>query len=215
MNNKVILVTGSTKGIGKEVVNYLTKDYKVCACSRTAKFVQTENFISFPCDVTNQLDLSAMLGKILVHWKKIDIVINCAGIVILKPFLEYTEKDFDDIFSSNVKGAFWLTKMIIPIFQIQGGGRFIYLGSTRSFTVAPDKSVYSMSKFALRALNKSVNLEFNKNKVYGTAICPGQVDLTGTIPTKVYPQDMNRAIQKIIDLPDNMNIEEIVLGGVL
>jgi NADP-dependent 3-hydroxy acid dehydrogenase YdfG len=72
-----------------------------------------------------------------------------------------------------------------------------------------------MSKFALRALSKSINLEFNKKRIYSSMVCPGRVDITGTDPQLVSPKDIIKAVEKIISLPNNMNCAEIIIGGQL
>jgi NADP-dependent 3-hydroxy acid dehydrogenase YdfG len=210
-----ILIFGGTKGIGKELADSLKSQHRVYVCSRTAEIIQEENFKSITCDITKEHDINTVLSNMLISWRKIDIVINSAGIVLLKPFLNYTVEDIDSIFDINIKGACLITKSVIPIFKEQNGGRIIHLGSTRSFTVAPNKSMYSISKFALRALNKSTNLEFNKKGIYSSMVCPGRVDITGINPQLVSPKDIIQAVEKIISLPDNMNVEEIIIGGQL
>jgi NADP-dependent 3-hydroxy acid dehydrogenase YdfG len=213
-DRKVIVVFGGTSGIGKAIVHYLKdQPYKVCVSSRTAKFHQSENFESFPCDITKHVDLSAVLSHILVTWGKIDVVINCAGSIILKSLLNYTPKDYQLIFDTNVKGAILLSQNVIPIFQVQKYGRIVHLGSTRSISVAPDKSLYSMSKYALRALNQSINLEFNKEGIYSSLVCPGRVDFEDKHPTQVKPKEIVHVIEKIIELPNNVNLPEVVIGG--
>jgi NADP-dependent 3-hydroxy acid dehydrogenase YdfG len=213
-DRKVIVVFGGTSGIGKEIVRSLKEQpYKICVSSRTAKFIQEENFESFPCDITKHVDLSAVLSHILVTWGKIDVIINCAGSIILKPLLKYSSKDYHQIFDTNVKGAILVSQNVIPIFQVQKYGRFIHLGSTRSITVAPDKSLYAMSKFALRALSSSINLEFNKEGIYSSLVCPGRIDFEDKHPTQVKPKEIVQVIEKIIELPNNTNIPEIIIGG--
>jgi len=210
-----ILIFGGTKGIGKEIADALKDKHNIYVCSKTAKIIQEDKFKSMPCDITNEQDIKAVISNFLLAWKRIDVVINSAGVVLLKPFLEYTSEDIDSVFDTNIKGACLIATMAIPIFKIQKYGRIIHLGSTRSFTVAPNKSVYTMSKFALRALNKSINLEFNKKGIYSSMICPGRVDITGVNPQLVSPKDIMKALEKIITLPNNINIEEIIVGGML
>jgi short-subunit dehydrogenase len=210
-----ILIFGGTKGIGKELADSLRLKHIVYVCSKTASIFQEEGFQSLPCDITKEEDVKAVIVNTLLGCRKIDVVINSAGIVLMKPFLDYTSEDMDLIFNTNIKGACLISKTIIPLFKKQKGGRIIHLGSTRSFTVAPNKSIYAMSKFALRALNKSINLEFNKKRIYSSMVCPGRVDITGTDPQLVSPKDIIKAVEKIISLPNNMNVEEIIIGGVL
>jgi len=210
-----ILIFGGTKGIGKEIAFSLKNNHNVYVCSKTAPIIQDEHFKSLPCDITKEKDIQSVIANMLISWKTIDTVINSAGIVLLKPFLDYTSEDMDSVFDVNIKGACLISKAVISIFKKQKEGRIIHLGSTRSFTVATNKSVYAMSKFALRALNKSINLEFNKKGIYSSMICPGRVDITGMNPQLVSPVDITQAIKKIISLPNNTNIEEILVGGMI
>lgn len=213
MNKKTILIFGGTKGIGKTLCEYFKLNYNICICGRTAENIETDSFLSLSCDATIEYEVQRIIVNALLKFNKIDAIINSAGIVLLKPFLDYTSDDMDAIFNTNIKGACLLSKAIIPVFKEQNYGRIIHLGSTRSFSVAPNKSMYAMSKFALRALNLSINLEFNKDGIYSSMICPGRVDITGTNPVLVSPKDIIHAIEKIITLPNNINIEEIIIGG--
>lgn len=215
VENMNILIFGGTKGIGKEITDSLKGQHNVYLCGRTALIVQEDTFKSIPCDITKEEDVNSVLSNMSISWGRIDVVINSAGIVLMKPFLDYTSEDMDLVFNTNIKGACLISKAVIPFFKKQKSGRIIHLGSTRSFTVAPNKSIYTMSKFALRALNKSINLEFNKKGIYSSMVCPGRVDITGTNPQLVSPKDIIQAIEKIISLPNNMNLEEIVVGGQL
>jgi NAD(P)-dependent dehydrogenase (short-subunit alcohol dehydrogenase family) len=210
-----IIIFGGTKGIGKEIADSLRKKHIVYVCSKTASVFQEERFQSLPCDITKEEDVNGVVANMIIGCGKIDVVINSAGIVLMKPFLDYTSEDMDLVFNTNIKGSCLVAKAVVSIFKKQKGGRIIHLGSTRSFTVAPNKSVYAMSKFALRALNKSINLEFNKKGIYSSMVCPGKVDITGLNPQLVSPQDIIQAVEKIISLPNNTNIEEIIVGGML
>jgi short-subunit dehydrogenase len=210
-----ILIFGGTKGIGKTLADSLREKHIVYVCGKTAQVIQEEGFQSIPCDITKEEDINGVIANMIIGCGKIDTVINSAGIVLLKPFLDYTSEDMDLVFNTNIKGACLISKVILPFFKKQKYGRIIHLGSTRSFTVAPNKSIYAMSKFALRALNMSLNLEFNKKHIYSSLVCPGRVDITGLNPQLVSPKDILHAVEKIISLPNNTNIEEIIIGGQL
>jgi NAD(P)-dependent dehydrogenase (short-subunit alcohol dehydrogenase family) len=118
--------------------------------------------------------------------------------------LEYSEDDYNQIFNVNVKGAFFMTQAALK--YMKPGSKIINIGSTRAITGAPNKSLYSMSKFALRSLTQCINAEYNDKGITSTIICPGSFD---TIPINAVVD----AIMLAINTPNAANIPEIILGG--
>lgn len=204
---KIIVITGTTKGLGKDIFYILSDKYNIATISRSVESCESENLLQFAGDITNYLDRLNFILAVTEKFGQIDILINNAGIVNLKPFLEYNEEDYKNIFSVNVEGTFALTQLVIyQMLQQKEGGHIINIGSTRAITGAPDKSLYSMSKFALRSMNECINAEFKETPIKSTIICPGQLD---NIKEEV--------LDTIIFLIENniKTIPEIRIGGML
>ena len=203
---KTIIISGTTKGLGLAIYNKLSQElYNFATISRTSENYETGYSLQFCGDITNYWDRKHFIDKTIQKFGQIDILINNAGIVNLKPFLEYTEFDYHTIFDINVGGAFGITQLVIKqMLQQENGGHIINIGSTRAITGAPDKSLYSMSKFALRSMSQCINAEFKT--IQSTIICPGQLD------------GIKEEVVDVIEflVKNNIrNIPEIRIGGVL
>ena len=204
--NKTIIITGTTKGLGLAIYAKLSQEfYNFATISRTNGDWENKNNLQFCGDITNYWDRKHFIDKTIQKFGQIDVLINNAGTVNLKPFLEYTEFDYRIIFDINVGGAFGITQLVIKqMLQQENGGHIINIGSTRAITGAPDKSLYSMSKFALRSMSQCINAEFKT--IQSTIICPGQLD------------GIKEEVVDVIEflVKNNIrNIPEIRIGGVL
>ena len=210
---KTIVITGTTKGLGQSIVKKLEEsslliygnNYNIATISRSAETLETDSMLCFTGDITNYWERKHFIDKTIQKFGQIDVLINNAGTVNLKPFLEYTEFDYRTIFDINVGGAFGITQLVIKqMLQQENGGHIINIGSTRAITGAPDKSLYSMSKFALRSMSQCINAEFKT--IQSTIICPGQLD------------GIKEEVVDVIEflVKNNIrNIPEIRIGGVL
>ena len=212
---KTIVITGTTKGLGQSIVKKLEEsslliygnNYNIATISRSAETLETDSMLCFTGDITNYWERKHFIDKTIQKFGQIDVLINNAGTVNLKPFLEYTEFDYRTIFDINVGGAFGITQLVIKqMLQQENGGHIINIGSTRAITGAPDKSLYSMSKFALRGLTQCINAEFKDKNIRSTIICPGQLD---TIKEEVVETIYYLVYNNIRFIP------EIVIGGQL
>ena len=205
---KTIIISGTTKGLGLAIYSKLSQElYNFATISRTNGDWENGNNLQFCGDITNYWDRKHFIDKTIQKFGQIDILINNAGIVNLKPFLEYTEFDYHTIFDINVGGAFGLTQLVIKqMLQQENGGHIINIGSTRAITGAPDKSLYSMSKFALRSMTQCINAEYKDKNIRSTIICPGQL---ATIQEEVVETIYYLVYNNIRFIP------EIIIGGIL
>lgn len=207
---KTIIITGTSKGLGKCISQQLYRNsiLNIATISRTQDFYTTGKLLQIPGDVTDYFQRLKFVNKVIETFGSIDVLINNVGVVTLKPFNEYNEIDFKEIFDMNVHSAFSLSQLCIKQMLLQPtGGHIINIGSTRAITGAPNKSLYSMSKFALRSMTQCINAEFKDKNIYSTIICPGRFD--GVMESKVV---------HIIDFlikNDIKDIAEIIVGGVL
>jgi short-subunit dehydrogenase len=206
--DRTIIITGTSRGLGLAIYNKLAQNsYNIATISRSAETLETENLLQFAGDITDYWDRKHFIDKVIKKYEQIDVLINNAGIVIISPFLEYTEFDYHNIFDVNVGGTFGLTQLVIKqMLKQETGGNIINIGSIRAITGAPNKSLYSMSKFALRSMTQCINEEFKNRNIASTIICPGQLD---TITEEVV-----NTIEFLIK--NNIRIvPEIIIGGQL
>jgi len=206
--NKTIIITGTSRGLGLKIFRELSKNsYNIATISRTSENLETNNLLQFSGDITNYLDRQNFIHKVIKKFGRIDILINNAGIINLKSFLDYDEIDYEQIFNVNVMGTYFLTQLCIEqMLKQKTGGHIITIGSTRAITGAPNKSLYSMSKFALRSMNQCINAEFKDKNIRSTIVCPGQLD---TIKEKVID-----TIEFLVK-NDIRIVPEIIIGGML
>ena len=115
---KRIIVTGSSRGIGLELVKKLANQgHQVLALSRnetTCTALGMQNITAFSFDITKSEDLVKVTDFIESDWESVDIVIHNAGALLLKPFAETTTKDFESIYKVNVFGVAALTRVVLP-----------------------------------------------------------------------------------------------------
>jgi NAD(P)-dependent dehydrogenase (short-subunit alcohol dehydrogenase family) len=204
---KTIIITGTSRGLGLAILNKLIYNFNIATISRTNENYEENNLLNFSGDITNYCDRQNFIRKVIEKFGTIDILINNAGIINLKSFLDYNELDYEQIFNVNVFGTYFLTKLCIEQMLTQKtGGHIINIGSTRAITGAPDKSLYSMSKFALRSMTQCINAEFKDKNIKSTIICPGQLD------------DITKEVLDTIEFLikyDIKTIPEIRIGGML
>jgi 3-oxoacyl-[acyl-carrier protein] reductase len=202
-----IILTGNSGRLGTVLYESLIDGINsVATFSRNNDYLETVNMLKFKGSLNRIEDIELFVKKVIDKWENIDILINSAGIIDMKPISNYSEEDYDFIFNVNVKGTFFMTQMVLK--YMKSGGKIINIGSTRAITGAPNKSLYSMSKFALRSLTQCINAEYKDKGISSTIICPGSFD---TVPIN----SVVDAIMLAINTPNEANIPEIVLGGQL
>lgn len=206
-NKKIIIITGATKGLGLDIFNTLRPNYEIATISRNTRPIESLSCLKLTGDITNPADVKEFFSKIYNKWGKVDILINNAGLLgEFKDLVYYNEKEIDDIINLNIKGTFLMTQEAVALMKNNGGGLIINIGSTRSITGAPNKSLYTMTKFAMRGLTQCINAEYNIHNIYSTIICPGSFR---TVDTK----EIAKIIEHIIELPKESHIPEIIIGG--
>jgi len=201
---KVIVISGASKGLGKDIMDALS-NYNIATISRSSYNIESANRLVVQGSITNAGDAGILMYKTFEKWGRIDVLINNAGMLgEFKSLTEYPEWEVDDLIDLNIKGTFYMTQEAIKLMK---EGLIINIGSTRSITGAPNKSIYTMSKFALRGLTQCINAEYNP-RIYSTIVCPGNFK---TVSTK----EIAKIIKILIKLPKECAVPEIILGGKL
>jgi 3-oxoacyl-[acyl-carrier protein] reductase len=185
------IVTGSTRGIGKETALLLLKNgMNVIISSRNQENIDNiiqkvsvkfpskkENILGLKCDVSNYSDIKFLVGEAIKRFGKIDILVNNAGIVYFKSLIDTTEEEWDRTIDINLKGVFLFTKEVLPhMIENKAGGIIVNVSSGAGKYGFPNLSSYCASKFGIIGLTESIAKEVDKFNIKVMTICPGRVD---------------------------------------
>jgi 3-oxoacyl-[acyl-carrier protein] reductase len=186
LKDKVALVTGASRGIGYSTCLALAKEgATVVGTARTEKDLEAlERAITadggkaktFVCDVTKSADVAACVKAAVAAHGRIDILVNNAGMGGYRPFLEWTEEDYDKIMATNAKSTWLFCREVLPHMLKQGGGNIVNVSSVAGLQGYPREGIYCMSKFAQVALSQSLDREFYEQNVKVSLVCPGGVE---------------------------------------
>jgi 3-oxoacyl-[acyl-carrier protein] reductase len=186
LSNKVCLVTGASRGIGRASALALAQEgATIAAVARTkgdldeltraieAKGGRAKSIV---CDATSSSDVRSSVKQTLDAWGRIDILVNNAGIGGYRPFLEWSEADYDRIMATNAKSSWLFAKEVLPTMLAQGGGNIVMLSSVAGLQGFATEGIYCMSKFAQVALAQSLDREFYTKNIKVSLVCPGGVE---------------------------------------
>ena len=184
--NKVALVTGASRGIGHASSLALAKEgATIVGTARTKKdldalVAEVEKLggkaKGIVCDATKGAEVAACVKEAVASFGRVDILVNNAGIGGYRPFLDWTEADYDRIMATNAKSTWLFCKEVIPHMLAQGGGNIVNLSSVAGLQGYPSEGIYCMSKFAQVALSQSLDREFYKQNIKVSLVCPGGVE---------------------------------------
>lgn len=164
---KNIIVTGTSRGIGFELVHlFANEGHNVLALSRNARPVNNlhfDNIISFAFDLCNQEDYKKVEEFIKDEWKHVDILINNAGTLLHKPFSQTTIEDFQEVYKTNVFGVAEMTRTVVPFMKKEGHIVTISsMGGVQGSLKFPGLSAYSSSKGAVITLTELLAEEYKE-----------------------------------------------------
>ncbi len=179
-DQKTVLVTGATSGIGLRITEHLTsKGYFVYAGARKDADMQRlnkmKNVMAVRLDVNKQDQIDAAVKTIASHDAGLYALVNNAGVVILSPLIETSEKDFDFQMQVNLYGPYRVTKAFAPLI-IESKGRISTISSISGILSGRLFGPYSMSKHAMEAFSDSLATEMKKFDVQVSVVEPGNFE---------------------------------------
>ena len=184
------VVTGSTRGIGKETaLLLLQKGLNVIISSRSQQSVdyiiqeihnefpsKKENVLGLKCDVSKYSDVKSLVDVSVKTFGRIDVLVNNAGIVYFKSIMDTTEEEWNNTIDTNLKGVFLFIKEVLPYMIENKSGVIVNVSSGAGKSGFPNLSPYCASKFGVIGFTESIAKEVANNNVKVMAICPGGVD---------------------------------------
>jgi NAD(P)-dependent dehydrogenase (short-subunit alcohol dehydrogenase family) len=182
---KIAVVTGASRGIGRAIAVALAREgAQVAGCSlRPAGDFLDElppperrgGWLS-ACDVRDRTAVERFRDEVLARAGAPDLLINNAGTVVRRAFVDLTDGDWNEVLGSNLHGTFLVTRAFLPAMLARGGGRIINLSSIAGRQGTPMLTAYCAAKHAVVGLTRALAEELREQGVPVNAICPGSVD---------------------------------------
>jgi len=212
---QVILVTGTRKGIGKYLAHYyVEKGYQVIGCSRREPDYTLNNYSHFCLDVSDEAKVKQMFAEIRKTYKRLDVLINNAGIASMNHVLLTPLKTVRDIFETNFMGAFLFSRESAKLMQKNRFGRIVNFTSVAVPLNLEGEAVYASSKAALITLTRILARELAEYNITVNAVGPTPVktDLVRSIP-KVKMDDLiqRQAIRRFGEFRDISNVVDFFI----
>lgn len=209
LKDKVVIVTGGTKGIGLATSQLMAQEGAIVyACARNEVVFEESNINYLYVDVTNKKTCQEVVSTIIEKHGRIDVLVADAGITADKLIVKMTDDDFDDVMGTNVKGIFNIIQIVGPLMENQGKGSIITLSSIVGEYGNIGQVNYSASKAAIIGLSKSCAKEFSRKgaQVRVNVVAPGYT-LTGmvkTVPDNLLEKFSNMTMLKRLALPEEI-----------
>ena len=203
----VILITGASRGIGREIAIKLAKNgNRVIAnynkSEEQANILKQENnnIEIYKADVSRREEVHKMITDVIQKYGKIDVLINNAGISEEKMFIDVTDADWNKMINVNLYSVFCVTQEVLPSMVAQKNGCIINISSIWGLVGASCESIYSVSKAGIDAITKSLAKELGPSGIRVNSIAPGIIDT-----------DMNKNLnqQEMDQIKESIPLEKI------
>ncbi|TAE37810.1 MAG: SDR family NAD(P)-dependent oxidoreductase [Sphingobacteriales bacterium] len=236
---KIVLITGATSGIGEACAHIFAKNnyHIIITGRRNERLIALKTFLeanykvqvmALNFDISDNQQVNDTLLSIPPQWKKIDILINNAGLSLgLMPIQEGITQHWDTMIDTNVKGLLYVSKIVSNWMIAHKTGHIVNLGSIAGKEIYANGNVYCATKYAVEALNKAMRIDLLPYRIKVTGIHPGAVETEFSEirflgdkekAKKVYtgydalkPEDIAETIWFTCNTPVHVNINDIVI----
>lgn len=214
--DEIVLVTGSARGIGREIATAFAKEGAVAiisdinaeSCQKTAQELIAQGFKAdaMTCDVTKLSSVDEMVNKILDKYSRIDILVNNAGITKDNLFLRMREEEWDAVLTVNLKGTFNCCKAVSKSMLKARKGKIISIASVIGILGNIGQANYAASKAGIIGLTKSLAREFASRNINVNAIAPGYIktDMTDQLKEETRQQILSNIPLSRMGLPEDV-----------
>jgi NAD(P)-dependent dehydrogenase (short-subunit alcohol dehydrogenase family) len=185
MDKKVVIITGSARGIGAACMRVFAQhEYAAVGLDilaegqAVAEQIRAEagEVLFLQCDVANEKQVAACVSQVVEKYGRIDVLVNNAGIVLVKPFDQITWEEFRRTTEINLGGHFLLCKYVLPHMKKQKSGVIVNMGSVSGHVGQTDHVMYGATKGAIIAMTRALAWELAPYNIRVNSISPGSVD---------------------------------------
>lgn len=216
LSGKVAVVTGGTRGIGRAIVeSLLEEDIGVCLAARnesdiqsTVKRLEAEHVsrvLGIVCDVQNYSQVKNLFSRTRDTFGGVDILVNNAGIGLSKTVEDTTPEEFRSVLETNLFGAFFCCREVIPLMKSRGGGYIINISSLAGANPHAEMATYNASKFALNGFSEALMQEVRHDNIKVSYLMPGSVNTEfggnksgDNQDWKISPEDIARVVVDLL-----------------
>lgn len=229
MPNPVALITGASRGIGKAIALALAgASYDLILCARNArnlKQLQKDISVAFPhisvtaipCDVSDKKQISELATAVKKKHKVIDVLINNAGVFL--PGSIHNEKPgtLEKLMNTNLYSAYHMSRAFLPAMIKRKEGHLVFISSVAGIQAYAQGGSYSISKFAMQGLAKSLREELKPFDIRVSTLLPGATQTDSwagsDLPTSRFmqPEDVAAVVVQLLQLPKHTVIEEVIM----
>jgi len=221
---KVVIITGASQGIGAALVRaYRNRNFRVVATARSIKESADPGILAVPGDISRSETADNIVRQAIERFGRIDSLVNNAGVFLAKPFIEFTQEDFDHNMGVNVGGFFHMTQRAAAEMLKQGSGHIVNI--TTSLVDQPiagmPAALASLTKGGLNSVTKGLAMEFAQSGVRVNAVSPGIIKTPMHAPetyaalSSLHPVGRMGDIRDIVDAVLYLETAGFVTGEIL
>jgi NAD(P)-dependent dehydrogenase (short-subunit alcohol dehydrogenase family) len=196
--DKTVLITGGSRGLGLVLArDFLKEGARVAICAREESTLerarealeqQGGEVLALPCDVTDPVQVEALVSAVHERFGAVDVLVNNAGVIQTGPLEAMTLEDFKDAVDTHLWGPLYTTLAVLPEMKQRGEGRIVNISSIGGRVSVPHLVPYSASKFALVGLSDGMRAELAQDGILVTTVCPSLMR-TGSPPNATFKGD--------------------------
>ena len=223
---KAAVVTGSTRGIGLAIAEHLVRaGADVAVSARTASEVQQVaerlsgqspgRAVAIACDVRDPDSCGALVEGAVAAFGRLDVLVNNAGVGVMKPVHELSLEEWRDQIETNLGGVFHCSRAAVPHLRDSGDGWIINIGSLASRNSFAGGAAYNASKFGLLGMSEAMMLDLRYQNIRVSIIMPGSVETEfgGRMSKKgggaLAPEDVALAVMQLLQFPDRALVSRV------